>query len=195
MGRAASHPFIIPPVQTSATPSGGSEHLAPQQSGQSAPFLVDSLLTSTQVASIQLARAKRCGPSGRPATLQLHLQVNRRKQPPSPRRPSAQEIYDDLKIKDELLSGSYANAVMIGHGPHEFSFDFITNFFPNSAVSARVFLSAGQVPRFSTTASKAHGINCATASSHRRATRQDQQTFAVKYARASVKQSPLYGTR
>ena len=37
---------------------------------------------------------------------------------------------------------------MIGHGPHEFSFDFITNFFPNSAVSARVFLSSGQVPRF-----------------------------------------------
>ncbi len=64
------------------------------------------------------------------------------------RRPSAQEIYDDLKIKDELLSGVYANAVMIGHGPHEFSFDFITNFFPHSAVSSRVFLSAGQVPRF-----------------------------------------------
>ncbi len=64
------------------------------------------------------------------------------------RRPSAQEIYDDLKIRDEMLSGAYANAVMIGHGPHEFSFDFITNFFPHSAVSCRVFLAAGQVPRF-----------------------------------------------
>lgn len=63
------------------------------------------------------------------------------------RQASAQEIYDDLKIRDELLSGAYANAVMIGHGPHEFSFDFITNFYPNSAVSARVFLAAGQVPR------------------------------------------------
>ncbi len=60
---------------------------------------------------------------------------------------SAQEIYDDLKIRDELLSGAYANAVMIGHGPHEFSFDFITNFFPHSAVSARVFVAAGQIPR------------------------------------------------
>ncbi|GIW98661.1 MAG: hypothetical protein KatS3mg111_1994 [Pirellulaceae bacterium] len=60
---------------------------------------------------------------------------------------SAQEIYDDLKIRDELLSGAYANAVMIGHGPHEFSFDFITNFYPHSAVSARVFLAAGQIPR------------------------------------------------
>jgi len=36
---------------------------------------------------------------------------------------------------------------MIGHGPHEFSFDFITNFYPQSAVSARVFLAAGQVAR------------------------------------------------
>ena len=63
------------------------------------------------------------------------------------RRASAQEIYDDLKLRDEILSGSYANAVMIGHGPHEFSFDFITNFYPHSAVSARVFLAAGQVAR------------------------------------------------
>ena len=63
------------------------------------------------------------------------------------RQASAQEIYDDLKIRDELLSGSYANAVMIGHGPHEFSFDFITNFYPHSSVSARVFLAAGQIPR------------------------------------------------
>lgn len=71
--------------------------------------------------------------------------------PPKPgtgtRTASAQEVYDDLKIKDEFLSGSYANAVMIGHGAHEFSFDFITNFYPHSAVSARVFLAAGQVPR------------------------------------------------
>ncbi|MCA9181564.1 MAG: DUF3467 domain-containing protein, partial [Planctomycetales bacterium] len=52
-----------------------------------------------------------------------------------------------LKIRDEFLSGAYANAVMIGHGPHEFSFDFITNFYPHSAVSSRVFLAAGQIPR------------------------------------------------
>lgn len=67
--------------------------------------------------------------------------------PQNLRRASAQEIYDDLKLRDEILSGSYANAVMIGHGPHEFSFDFITNFYPHSAVSARVYLAAGQVAR------------------------------------------------
>ena len=63
------------------------------------------------------------------------------------KQPTAQEIYDDLKLPDEILSGAYANGVMIGHTPSEFKFDFLTNLFPSSAVSARVFLSAPQVPR------------------------------------------------
>jgi hypothetical protein len=63
------------------------------------------------------------------------------------RRHNPQEIYDELKIRDEILSGAYANAVMIGHGPYEFNFDFITNFYPQSAVSARVYLAAGHVWR------------------------------------------------
>ncbi|MFO0013969.1 MAG: DUF3467 domain-containing protein [Planctomycetota bacterium] len=71
--------------------------------------------------------------------------------PPQPtsatRRHNPQEIYDELKIRDEILSGAYANAVMIGHGPYEFNFDFITNFFPQSAVSARVYMGAGHVWR------------------------------------------------
>ena len=56
------------------------------------------------------------------------------------------DLYDQLKLPDEMLSGVYANAVMIGHSPAEFWFDFITNFFPRSCVSARVFLSAHHVP-------------------------------------------------
>lgn len=67
--------------------------------------------------------------------------------PQEGRRPSAQEIYDDLKLPDEMLSGVYSNGVMIGHGANEFSLDFLTSFFPQSAVSARVYLAAGQVPR------------------------------------------------
>lgn len=63
------------------------------------------------------------------------------------KRHNPQEIYDDLKLRDEILSGAYANAVMIGHGPHEFSFDFITNFYPQSAVSCRVYLAAGHIGR------------------------------------------------
>lgn len=68
--------------------------------------------------------------------------------PNQPRRLSPQEIYDELKLRDDILSGSYANAVMIGHGPYEFSFDFITNFYPQSAVSCRVFVASGQVGLF-----------------------------------------------
>jgi len=67
--------------------------------------------------------------------------------PPPAKQPTAQEIYDELKLPDDLLSGAYANGVMIGHTPSEFKFDFLTNLFPTSAVSARVFLAAPQVPR------------------------------------------------
>jgi Protein of unknown function (DUF3467) len=63
------------------------------------------------------------------------------------KRQNPQEVYDDLKIRDEILSGAYANAVMIGHGPYEFSFDFITNFYPQSAVSCRVYLASGHIHR------------------------------------------------
>jgi hypothetical protein len=66
---------------------------------------------------------------------------------PPPRPQTAQEIYDELKLPDELLSGAYANGVMIGHTPSEFKLDFLTNLFPHTAVSSRVFLSAPQVPR------------------------------------------------
>lgn len=67
--------------------------------------------------------------------------------PPAVRRPTPQEIYDDLKIPDAVLSGAYANGVMIGHGASEFVLDFLTSFYPQSAVSARVFMGSGQIPR------------------------------------------------
>jgi hypothetical protein len=89
--------------------------------------------------------------------LQTNLQLYKNRfgdppQPPAPnpppeRRPTPQEIYDDLKLPDDVLSGVYANGVMIGHGASEFGLDFMTSFFPQSAVSARIFLSAGQIPR------------------------------------------------
>jgi hypothetical protein len=67
--------------------------------------------------------------------------------PAQEHRPSVQEIYQDLRLPDEILSGCYANTVMIGHSPSEFFFDFITRFYPTAAVSARVYLSASQVPQ------------------------------------------------
>ncbi len=69
--------------------------------------------------------------------------------PPNPKqkKPTLQEIYDDLKIADETLPGSYANGVMIGHAASEFKFDFLANMMPTPAVSSRIYLAAPHVPR------------------------------------------------
>jgi len=66
---------------------------------------------------------------------------------PPPRRPTIAEIYENFKLADEMLSGAYANSVMIGHSPADFFFDFITGFYPTAAVSARIVTAAPFVPR------------------------------------------------
>jgi hypothetical protein len=76
--------------------------------------------------------------------------------PPSDRRPTLQEIYDEFKVPDEIASGTYSNAVLVGHSPSEFFFDFITNFYPTSAVASRIFISAAQLPRVLETISVAY---------------------------------------
>ncbi|HID24119.1 MAG TPA: DUF3467 domain-containing protein [Planctomycetaceae bacterium] len=98
--------------------------LTPPQAAATGP-------SATQPAS---APAGQPGAPSAPTSQQLH-------------QTSAQELYEQLKIPDEELSGSYANAVMIGHTATEFSFDFITTFFPKSAVSKRVYMAAPNVPR------------------------------------------------
>lgn len=67
--------------------------------------------------------------------------------PSAGRRPTLEELYDELKIADELLSGAYANGLMIGHTASEFRLDFLTNMYPHSAVSCRVFVAAPQIPK------------------------------------------------
>ena len=69
-------------------------------------------------------------------------------QPAAPNPPHIEDIYHELKLADEMLSGRYANAVLIRHSPAEFCFDFITNVYPRSAVSARVLMSAPHVVPF-----------------------------------------------
>lgn len=70
---------------------------------------------------------------------------------PRPANPKSQtplqQVYDDLKIDDEVLCGRYANAVMINHGASEFKLDFLANAAPRSAVTSRVFLTSTQVPQ------------------------------------------------
>lgn len=76
----------------------------------------------------------------------------RRKHPenrPGPSTPpDIEDIYRELRLSDEMLSGRYANAVLIRHSPTEFCFDFITNIFPRSAVSSRIYMAAPHVPPF-----------------------------------------------
>ena len=76
--------------------------------------------------------------------------------PPPQTPPSLEEIYDQLKLPDDYLSGAYANAMMITHTPAEFCLDFITNIYPRSAVSARVYLSAAQLPGLLSTLQRAY---------------------------------------
>lgn len=59
--------------------------------------------------------------------------------------PPITEVYEQLKLPDEMLGGAYANAVVISHSHAEFCFDFICNFYPRSVVTSRVYLAAPHV--------------------------------------------------
>jgi hypothetical protein len=72
--------------------------------------------------------------------------------PPGIPRPGAQEkprppqeIYDEVKIAEDQMSGVYANTVLVGHTPAEFGIDFITSFIPHASVAARVYVAAPRV--------------------------------------------------
>jgi hypothetical protein len=71
----------------------------------------------------------------------MHNQPSR---PPAP----ITELYEQIKFPEELLGGSFANAVMIRHTPEEFCFDFISSLYPRPIVVSRVFAAAGRVPSF-----------------------------------------------
>jgi len=139
----------VNPSQTTQTnPPGSISGISPVQGGT-----LGSAFGSTDVfpgASVPSSGGPTIGPG---------TTGEKRPTPPGPdggdgspgnlpvRRPTPQEIYDDLKIPDTVLSGAYANGVMIGHGVSEFGLDFLTSFYPQSAVSSRVFMAAGQIPR------------------------------------------------
>ena len=62
-------------------------------------------------------------------------------------KPSAQDIYDELKLSDDMLCGQYSNAFLISHAETSFKIDFLTTHLPRQAVSARVFFPNQQLPR------------------------------------------------
>lgn len=63
-------------------------------------------------------------------------------QPPSAQQPPIAEVYDSLKLPDELLGGAYANMASITHNASEFCIDFIAQFYPRSAVTTRIYMAA-----------------------------------------------------
>jgi len=65
---------------------------------------------------------------------------------PPPKPPTIEEIYQDLKIPEEVGVGAYTNAVMVVHTATEFCLEFIAQFYPHSFITSRVFLSAPQAP-------------------------------------------------
>jgi hypothetical protein len=64
---------------------------------------------------------------------------------PPPVPPPITEVYEQLKLPDEMLGGMYANTVVISHSQAEFCFDFICNFYPRSVVTARVYLATHHI--------------------------------------------------
>ena len=67
--------------------------------------------------------------------------------PPGTPVPPIGEVYEQMRLEDETLAGSYCNAVMIAHSPAEFCLDFITSGFPRSVVSARIMMAAPHAPK------------------------------------------------
>jgi hypothetical protein len=113
--------------------------------GLTRPYQVVSRVVLTPATATELAEALR-------RNIDLYT---KQFGPPPPvpgpvpqRRPTIAEIYENFRLPDDLLSGTYANSVLIGHSATEFFLDFVTGFYPTSAVAARIFLPTPQAPRF-----------------------------------------------
>jgi hypothetical protein len=68
--------------------------------------------------------------------------------PPKTPPPSIEDIYNDLKMSEDVMVGVYANSAMCVHSAMEFDLEFIASSYPKAVVVSRVFLSAPQVPIF-----------------------------------------------
>jgi hypothetical protein len=68
--------------------------------------------------------------------------------PPNVVQPNIAEVYDQLKIPEDVAVGAYANTLMISHSATDFCLDFILDLFPRPVVTQRIYMSAGQLPPF-----------------------------------------------
>ncbi len=76
--------------------------------------------------------------------------------PPNVPQPNIVEVYEQLKISDEVAVAAYANTLMISHTATEFCLDFILDLFPRPVVTQRIYLAAPQVPPFLATLKRTH---------------------------------------
>jgi hypothetical protein len=129
-GRLISHepsPQMSQPAGPSSAPAGPATW--PQE-----PQIASAGPSSSEIAAPDSPPAKSTHPPTHPAGPDLPPQI--------------EDLYEQLKLPDRLLGGTYANVVMIRHLAEEFSFDFIANFYPRPVVVARIFLPAGRIPSF-----------------------------------------------
>ena len=87
-------------------------------------------------------------PSGQAASAVGHAAAQMQPPPSSGEPTDIAELYNQLKLPDELLGGTYATGAMIRHTPREFAIDFLTNFYPRAVVTARIFLASGRILSF-----------------------------------------------
>jgi hypothetical protein len=67
--------------------------------------------------------------------------------PPSRHGPPPEmvtDLYEQVKFPEELMPGSFSDAVMIRHSPEEFGLDFICSLYPRPIVVSRIYLAAGR---------------------------------------------------
>lgn len=68
--------------------------------------------------------------------------------PPNVPQPNIADVYEQLKIPEDVAVGAYANTLMISHTASEFCLDFILDLFPRPTVTQRIYLSSAQLPPF-----------------------------------------------
>lgn len=64
----------------------------------------------------------------------------------SPTELKIRDLYDEQKSSDRVLADAFADSLTIRHNPEEFCFDFVSNFYPKSFLTARLIIPAGRVP-------------------------------------------------
>ena len=74
------------------------------------------------------------------------------------KEPAIADMYEHLKLPDEMLGGVYANTASITHTASEFCFDFIAQFFPRSVVTARVYMAASRAPELLASLKRSTGM-------------------------------------